>query len=206
VSEPNEIEAMLRTLAADLRRLESEYTLFFAGRLPRPPWETRTRVERLLKRCDRTYIDNTAQRFRLGTLQARYASFLDLWERQQRAYDEGRSGRSQRARARSRGAPTAPDAPAPAEAPAPASAAEKACVLEQVAIRDPSSDDGKLRQLHDTLARAQHEAGERPISYERFSRLVQGRVRQLRRSGNSETAFRVEVNEGKVCLKVRGET
>ena len=38
------------TLEAELKRLEAEYNMFFAGRLPRPPWETRGRVEALVKR------------------------------------------------------------------------------------------------------------------------------------------------------------
>ena len=28
-------------LEAEIRRLEAEYNMFFAGRLPRLPWETR---------------------------------------------------------------------------------------------------------------------------------------------------------------------
>ena len=30
--------------------------MFFAGRLPRPPWETRSRVEAMVKRLDRMHI------------------------------------------------------------------------------------------------------------------------------------------------------
>jgi hypothetical protein len=32
-------------LETGLKRLEAEYRMFFAGRLARPPWETRSRVE-----------------------------------------------------------------------------------------------------------------------------------------------------------------
>ncbi len=39
-----------------IKRLEAEYNMFFAGRLPRPPWETRGRVEALIKRHDRGHI------------------------------------------------------------------------------------------------------------------------------------------------------
>jgi len=37
-------------LESELKRLEAEYNMFFAGRLPRPPWETRARVDALMKR------------------------------------------------------------------------------------------------------------------------------------------------------------
>ena len=43
--------------------------MFFAGRLPRPPWETRGRVEAMVKRLDRTHINNYGGRFRFTTLQ-----------------------------------------------------------------------------------------------------------------------------------------
>ena len=56
----------LQTLAAELRRLEAEYTMFFAGRLPRPPWETRGRVEAIIKRWSRAPIDTSAERFRFN--------------------------------------------------------------------------------------------------------------------------------------------
>ena len=43
--ELTDIQRDLQTLAAELKRLEAEYNMFFAGRAPRPPWETRGRVE-----------------------------------------------------------------------------------------------------------------------------------------------------------------
>ena len=75
-----------------MRRLEAEYNMFFAGRLPKPPWETRSRVDALVKQYDRSHIQNTGDRFRFTTLQSRYAAFVDLWDRGLRAREEGRSG------------------------------------------------------------------------------------------------------------------
>jgi hypothetical protein len=80
------------TLEAELKRLEAEYNMFFSGRLAKPPWETRSRVEALVKKIDRSYIQNYGDRFRFTTLQARYATFVDLWDRGMRAREEGRPG------------------------------------------------------------------------------------------------------------------
>ena len=52
------LERDLQRLESDLRRLEAEYNMFFAGRLPRPPWETRRRVEELVRDLDRQHIAN----------------------------------------------------------------------------------------------------------------------------------------------------
>ena len=76
-----DVDRELTILEGELKRLEAEYNMFFAGRLPRPPWETRGRVEAMVKRIDRAYISNTGERFRFSTLQSRFQTFADLWER-----------------------------------------------------------------------------------------------------------------------------
>ena len=52
--ELSEIARELQVLEAELKRLEAEYNMFFGGRLKRPPWETRSRVDHLIKKLDRT--------------------------------------------------------------------------------------------------------------------------------------------------------
>ena len=101
----SEFEQEMAILEAEIKRLEAEYNMFFAGRLPRLPWETRARVEALVKRYDRMNLRNTAQKFRFSTLQAKFVTFCELWERQLKAREEGRpvGGR----RASSAAAPTA---------------------------------------------------------------------------------------------------
>ena len=49
----SEFEQEMQQLEAEMKRLEAEYNMFFAGRLPRLPWETRARVDALVKRYDR---------------------------------------------------------------------------------------------------------------------------------------------------------
>jgi hypothetical protein len=87
-----DIDRELTVLESELKRLEAEYNMFFAGRLPRPPWETRGRVDAMVKRLDRSGLINTGARFRFETLQSRFQTFVDLWERGLRAREEGRSG------------------------------------------------------------------------------------------------------------------
>ena len=80
--ELSDLDRELNLLETEMKRLEAEYNMYFAGRLPRPPWETRARVNALVKRHDQSYIRNTADRFRFESLQARYQKFLELWDRQ----------------------------------------------------------------------------------------------------------------------------
>src|SRR3954470_16964601 len=92
MAELTEVQKNLQTLAAGLKQLEAEYNMYFSGRLPKPPWETRNRVAALVKQYDRAYIQNTGDRFRFNTLQSRFATFVDLWDRGLRAREEGRAG------------------------------------------------------------------------------------------------------------------
>ena len=54
--EASDLERELEILEAELKRLEAEYNMYFAGRLPRPPWETRGRVNAMVRRLDNVHI------------------------------------------------------------------------------------------------------------------------------------------------------
>lgn len=78
---PDPFAQEMGQLETELRRLESEYSQFFSGALKRMPVERRRRVEATIRRHDRTPRQNTAERFRFETLQARFASLSQLWDR-----------------------------------------------------------------------------------------------------------------------------
>ena len=185
--EPTAVERELQQLEAEIKRLEAEYNMFFAGRLPRPPWETRKRVEALVKKYDRSHIQNYGDRFRFLTLQSKYAAFIDLWDRGLRAREEGRSGPFMHPRA---------DKPAEAKKP-------ENRILHVAAFKDPLHEQDKLHDLYDSLAEARRELGEDPLPFHKFADLVKGQVKKLRESGSPEVAFRVAVKDGKVNFTAR---
>jgi hypothetical protein len=174
-------------LEAELKRLEAEYNMFFAGRLPRPPWETRSRVETLVKQFDRAYIQNTGDRFRFQTLQSRFAAFVDLWDRGLRAREEGRSGPFAAPKAQSSPRPKKPDDQ----------------IVHVASFRDPSSEMDKLHELYNSLAEARRTIGEESVPFQKFADLVKGQVNKLRQAGSSEVAFRVAIKDGKVNFTAR---
>jgi hypothetical protein len=184
---PTETERDLHRLASELKRLEAEYNMFFAGHLPKPPWETRSRVEALVKQYDRTYIQNYGDRFRFATLQSRYAAFVDLWDRGLRARDEGRRG---------------PFAQKPTDkAQAPNRPSDH--IVHVAAFRDPLREMDKLHDLYDSLVEARREVGEEAVPFHKFTELVRSQVDKLTAGGSSEVAFRVSVKDGKVNLTAR---
>jgi hypothetical protein len=185
--EPTEVQKDLQALAAGLKQLEAEYNMFFAGRLPRPPWETRNRVQALVKKWDRGYIQSAADRFQFDTLQRRFQTFVDLWDRGLRSREEGRPG------------PFAAPPPKPPREQKPA-----VKVVHTTSFQDPMREMDKLHSLYDSLMDARREIGEDVVPFHRFAALVKDQVSKVRDGGAREVAFRVIVEEGKVNFTVRG--
>jgi len=189
VADSQEIQRELQVLESDLRKLEGEYNMYFAGRLPRPPWETRTRVETTIKRLDRGVIQNYGDRFRFTTLQSRFAAFIDLWDRGLRSREEGRPGRFGQQK--------------PTETKkAPASAEDK--VLLVASFKDPLKEMDKLQDLYATLRDAREQLGEQNIPFHKFTELVKAQVSKLKKDGAPEVAFRVSLKDGKLNFTARG--
>ena len=181
-----DLGAELTTLEADLKRLEAEYNMFFAGRLPRPPWETRGRVEAMLKRLDRAPARNYGDRFRLQTLQSRHAAFADLWDRGLRAREEGRPG--------------------PFAQPRQAEARPKPLddrIVHVTSFHDPIREMEKVQELYESLADARRELGDKAVPFHRFAELIRAQVTSLQKDGGREVAFRVAIKDGKVAFTAR---
>ena len=181
-----EIQRELALLEAELKRLEAEYNMFFAGRLPRPPWETRSRVQAIVKRIDRTPINNYGDKFRFGTLQSRFTTFVDLWDRGLRAREEGRPG---------------PFAQPKKSEPVKPKAEDR--ILHVTTFSNPLQEMDKLHDLYDSLAEARREAGQDAIPFHKFADLIKTQVSSLKEQGSPEVAFRVAVKDGKVNFTAR---
>lgn len=182
-----EIERGLNRLESELRRLEAEYNMYFAGRLPKPPWETRSKVETLVKQYDRAHIPNYGERFRFQTLQARYAAFVELWDRGLRAREEGRAGPFAPPRATEPRLPRRPDDR----------------ILHVAAFADPMQEIDKLHDLHASLTEARQAVGEAAVPFHRFAELVKSQVEKMKDRSSGEVAFRVALKDGKVSLTAR---
>ena len=189
MAEPSvDIDRELAVLEAELKRLEAEYNMFFAGRLQRPPWETRGRVEAMVKRIDRMHFGNYGDRFRFSTIQARHSTFVDLWDRGLRAREEGRPGPfAQQQR------------PAAAERPQ----RPEDRILYVTTFQDPMKEMDKLHDLYDSLAEARREAGQDALPFHKFADLIKTQVKTFKEKGSQEVAFRIALKDGKVAFTAR---
>lgn len=190
-------DRQMMQLEAEMRRLEAEFNMFFAGRLPRPPWETRARVAALVKKYDQSFIRNTADRFRFESLQSRHSKFLELWERQMVNRELGRPAPGTR---RSEPPPSPPQRPDPEAVPA----RDTGSVVRFETGSDPAAAPERVQQLFDRLSAAKKEIGEAPIAIERLQALVKAQVEKFGADG-SQVAFRITTTNGKVSLMVKPE-
>ncbi len=187
MSEVEDFERELTQLEVEIKKLEAEYNMYFAGRLPRPPWEMRKRVEMMVKRLDRLHIPNYGQRFRFTTLQTRFSKSIDLWDRGLRAKEEGRPG--------------------PFSHPRPVEERPKPKVEDRLvhvtSFRDPLKEMEKVHKLYDDFSQARRAIGQESIPFHKFADLVKNQVNTLKEKGNAEVAFRVAVKDGKVAFTAR---
>jgi hypothetical protein len=186
LAESSEIQRELALLDAELKRLEAEYNMFFAGRLPRPPWETRARVEAIVKRIDRSSKTNYGEKFRFSTLQSRFTTFIELWDRGLRAREEGRPG---------------PFAQAKKQEPVRPAVEDR--IMHVTTFSDPLREMDKLHDLYDSLSEARRELGQDAIPFHKFADLIKTQVTSLKEQGSPEVAFRVAVKDGKVNFTAR---
>ena len=187
MAERSAVERDLQQLEVDLKRLEAEYNMYFSGRLPKPPWETRKRVNDMVTRYDRGYIPNYGDRFRFTTLQSRYAAFVELWDRALGAKEEGRAGPLVHLRKDLPERPKKPDDR----------------ILHVASFRNVLQEQDKLHELYDSLVEARREVGQEAVPFHKFAEIVKGQVKKLKDGGGAEVAFRVAVKDGKVAFTAR---
>ncbi len=186
-------DEQLTRLEDDIRRLRVEFDIFFNGAAKRPPYDTKGRVETLLKRLadDRTLT--YAQRYRYNSLAARYNAFRDLWRRTMQGREEGRDPVSA-ARASSR-----------------KEAASREVETISFICVDAHKEVELVKKLYNSLLEAKRSCGEptEDLPFPKFHRLIASKADGIKEQlGCDRVRFSVAVEGGHVSFKagaVRGE-
>ena len=186
-------DQQMRHLETEIRRLEAEFNMFFAGRLPRPPAETRARVAALVKKHDQTFIRNTADRFKFESLQNRYSKFIELVERQMTNRELGRPVAGVR---RVQEAPP-PRRPDPKDAPQ-----GEPGMIRFARDQQLSAESEPVKKLFAQLADAKKQVGESPVAIDRLAALVRAQVEKFAAEGKDVT-FKIAMKDGKVSLTAK---
>jgi len=183
------IEEQLVRLEEDVRRLKVEFDIFFNGAAKRPPYDTKSRVETLIKRIadDRTLT--FAQRYQYNSLVARFTSFRELWRRTMQGREEGRD-------------PAAVARASAHQHPAAAESGQKSTF----ACADAHQDVETVKNLYKALVEAKKRCGESTddLSFPRFHHLIARKTDNLKEHlGCERVLFSVDVKDGHVSFKAK---
>jgi hypothetical protein len=185
--QPPTTEEQLARLEEDIRRLKVEFDIYFNGAAKRPPYDTKGRVETLIKRLADERSLTYAQRYHYNSLAARYSSFMQLWRRTMQEREEGR-GHVRR--------------------PARAAAPEEETAPRTFVCSDTHGDVNTVRRLYDALVEAKRKCGEptEELSFARFHHMIAEKSEALKeRSGCERVHFSVAVRDGRVSFKAKAE-
>lgn len=184
------LDQQLARLEEDIRRLKIEFDIFFNGSSKRPPYDTKSRVESVIKRIADERTLTFVQRYYYNSLVARYTSFRELWRRTMQGREEGRDPGSA-ARASQR-------------------AAEGQIQLESVMFvcDDAHRDVTTVRRLYEALMEAKRHCGESTgdLSFPRFHHLIASKTDKLKDTlGCERVRFSVGVEDGRVNFRAKAE-
>ena len=187
-TEPS-IDVQLTRLEDDIRRLKIEFDVFFNGASKRPPYDTKGRVETMIKRLGDDRTLSYAQRYRYGALASRYNAFRDLWRRTMQGREEGR------------------DPVVAARVQAKQQAVESFKKTDFV-CDDAHKDVELVKNIYGALLEAKKVCGEliEDFSFPRFHRLIASQADGLKeRLGCEKVSFSIDVEGGRVSFKAKGE-
>jgi hypothetical protein len=183
------VEEQLVRLEEDVRRLKIEFDIYFNGAAKRPPYDTKNRVETLIKRLGDDRTLNYAQRFHYNSLASRYTAFRDLWRRTLQGREEGRDPA------------TAARATVRQEETEPVNHSTFVCA-------DAHKDVATVKNLYNSLLEAKRRCGEptADFSFPRFHRLIASKADGLKeRLGCDRVRFSVDVAGGHVSFKAKAD-
>ena len=183
-------DEQLTRLEDDIRRLRVEFDIFFNGGSKRPPYDTKGRVETLLKRLGDDRALTYAQRYRYNSLCARYNAFRDLWRRTMQGREEGR------------------DPISAARAHVKKEAMPQQIEAVSFVCADAHHEVEVLKNLYDSLIKAKQRCGEPTgdLSFPKFHRLIASKADGLKQQfGCDRVRFSVAVEGGHVSFKARAD-
>ena len=184
----------LRVLDEAIRRLSAECDAFLYGSVSKPPVSSRKHIEEMVRRLNASESMSSAERYRFQTLQGRFSTLLERFER---LLAEKESGRRPGLYGHFQGAGGPPsDVP---------NAGQAASVIEERRASPADTD----RELFDRYVAAKRSRGEDVSGY-RLEGFLEGLERERRKVrekfGESDIAFEVAERDGRVRLIAKKKT
>ncbi len=191
-------ELDLQSLERAIALVNAEYDAFLYGSATKPPVEGRKNVERLIRELGRSDPESAADRYRFSTIQGRWNTLVDRWERLQGEKEAGKRPGIYGRFAASSGEKAAASGP-------PNAAASRSVDSKTPPAASPDS----RRELFEKYLAARKARGESAegLNFERFADSLQRETERVReRFGGAEVEFDVAERDGRVKLVARRKT
>lgn len=183
------IDQQLALLEEDIRRLKIEFDIFFNGGTKRAPYDTKNRVETMVKRLSDERSLTFAQRYLFNSIIARYTAFKELWRRTMQGREEGGAGSRAVAAMRSL-----------------QSREDKKADLDRFVCDDIERDTETTKKIYDALVEAKQKC-DKPtddLSFSSFQRQLAAQISRFRQNnGCQKIQFEVGVDNDQVVFKAR---
>ena len=172
-------ELELNRLDRSIQELRVEIERFFNGATPIPPEELKADIQRHIRLLRNGNLQAAADHFRLGSLEARFNSLNELFNRRLRTQEQGRGRKSEATRE-----------PAARHDP------------RQGVVLDESAEPAAVEALYTGL---HQRPGEGPrFDLDSFRSYLQRQISTLRqKTGCREVQFRLSEEDGKLRLKAK---
>ena len=204
------IDEELNLLDHQLRRLKSEYEIFFNNPAKRPPTEIEWKVTNLIRKFSDGGRMSFSQRYRYNEMAQRYAIHSDLWRKKMRIREEGYR-RPQDAILSVQGVRPAPEHESKHH-PVYGVGHHKEAAAEDkpfsVQYSDAQSERAKVESLYKALTEAKQKSGEKVSgSLDSFAAFVKKKTSEIRKQHKCDTVvYSVETQGGQVKLKAKAKT
>ncbi|MCI0413943.1 hypothetical protein L0222_14220 [bacterium] len=178
--EVKQIERELDELDYSLTLLKRDYEVYFSGGAKLPPLDAHRKLERNIRKYAGITSLNYAQRFRYNNITARFQSYVDLWTKQMRYKEEGRTP--------SGGIVQVPETP-----------------KKESRKSSADAEANKFQKLFNEYLKTCQKSGEnKAVSFEKFSeQLAKQKEAILERYKCKDVEFYVTVEQGKTKLKAK---
>jgi hypothetical protein len=169
--------SLLAALESEIRRLKVDFDRFFNGALPLPPDELRSQIRRQLREIRSHRLATFAERFHLNTLEARFNTLSELFNRKLRELE--RDGTAPAVRALATG-----------------------LITSDGVVLDGSPDLKAVSALYNELYRS--EGRRTKTDFDSFHAYLRQQIQTLKqRTGCERVRFRVTTTDGQPTLKAK---
>lgn len=181
------IDAQLVRLEEDIRKLKIEFDVFFNGGVKRAPYDTKNRVETVIKRLGDERSLTFAQRYLYNSLVARYTSFRELWRRTMQGREEG-AGRNAAAAMRAMQQPN------------------NESNLKRIVCQDVERDTETTKRIYEELIQAKLKCNKSvdELSFPSFQKQLAAQIAKFKQNNDCrKIAFEIGVENDQVIFKAR---